>query len=249
MKLAFSRPTSSNEEMNVLFHHYLEVGYKGLQLKASQYMPYVQDPNLFLEKWGEKNGIASALIFGGDLRKNNLEKFKQVLKFANTVGTESIVFCHGLPRQHSSDSKLRDYAKELNDLGLEAKENYGVQLSLHHHYNQPVMYRKDFDIFFEQVTNNAVTLTVDTAHLYKSGIEDMAEIIYSFHDRIDNFHMKDFARGDWQVLGQGDINFDPIFQAIKEIGYDGWISADEESGGEIIDGMQACLEYMVKNLK
>jgi sugar phosphate isomerase/epimerase len=133
-------------------------------------------------------------------------------------------------------------------LGLEARQ-YGVHLSLHHHYNQPVMHRTDFDIFFERVRPESLGLTVDTAHLVKSGIHDVAEIIRTFGRLINNFHMKDFSEGNWKVLGQGSIDFDPIFRAIKGIDYQGWISADEESGGTIRESMQACLQFMKKGLE
>ena len=57
---------------------------------------------------------------------------------------------------------------------------------------------------------------------------------------IDNIHLKDYADGVFQVLGEGEIDFDPIFQALREIGYDGWLCADEESGCDLQAGMQAC---------
>jgi sugar phosphate isomerase/epimerase len=122
-------------------------------------------------------------------------------------------------------------------------------LSLHHHFDQPVMHREDFDVFFERIKAREVGLTIDTAHLAKSGITDAAEVITSFGPFIDNFHLKDFAGGEWRVLGEGVIDFAPIFGAIGDIRYSGWISADEESGGGIIEGMRACLTFMREGLE
>ncbi|MGP4038759.1 sugar phosphate isomerase/epimerase family protein [Gracilibacillus sp. D59] len=248
MKFAFSRPTSSNEQRDRLFNNYQKLSYEGLHLKHSQYAPYIEEPERFNEEWANLDGIASGLIFGGNLDRDNQQVLRKLFAFASQVGTDSIIFCHGVPREQSSNERLHQFAKQLTELGKEAWQDYGIQLSLHHHYNQPVMYREDFDVFFDQIKDNDVTLTIDTAHLYKSGIKDIAEVIRSFKDRIDNFHMKDFANGDWKVLGQGEIDFEPIFQAVKEIGYDGWMSADEESGGEIIGGMKECLDFMRKGL-
>lgn len=95
---------------------------------------------------------------------------------------------HGIPRAEVGQDDIRRYADVLSDLGLEAQQQ-GIKLSLHHHYDQPVMYRDDFDIFFDQVKDKSVGLTVDTAHLVKSGIEDVAEVIRSFGHVIDNFHL------------------------------------------------------------
>ncbi len=42
MKLGFSRPTRSPEEQQALIEGFQGVGYHGLQLKAAQYMPYLE---------------------------------------------------------------------------------------------------------------------------------------------------------------------------------------------------------------
>lgn len=248
IKLAFSRPTSTTEEQSVLFQNYREAGYDGLQLKAVQYMPYLAEPAKFKEEWGHLPGIGSALITGGSLDEASVEKLRDVFRFASAIGTDLIVYCHGIKRADVTAEHIRSYADLLSDLGLEAQQ-LGVKLSLHHHYNNPVMYRDDFDVFFNRIKENSVGLTVDTAHLVKSGINDVAEVIRSFGHVIDNFHLKDFEQGEWKVLGQGAIDFNPIFGAIREIGYKGWISADEESGGGIVEGMRDCYAYMRNGLK
>ncbi|NRF96133.1 sugar phosphate isomerase/epimerase [Paenibacillus frigoriresistens] len=247
IRLAFSRPTTVIEEQIELFDNFSKLGYDGLQLKFSQYAPYLNDPERFLEQWGHLKGVGSALIIGGNLDPQNIELLRNIYGFARRIGSEKIVYCHGISRKDVNNHDIIEYANILSELGKEA-EQMGIKLSLHHHYDQPVMYRDDFDLFFENVKDCAVGLTVDTAHLVKSGIGDVAEIITSFRDVIDNFHMKDFADGDWRVLGEGMIDFIPIFQAIRSTKYDGWISADEESGGEIYKGMVSCLSYMKSGL-
>lgn len=248
IKLAFSRPTSTMEEQTLLFEQYRAVGYDGLQLKESQYAPFLTNPEGFLEAWGNLSGIGSALITGGNLNDASTEKLRHVFRFASAIGAERIVYCHGIPRADVTPADIRRYADLLSELGLEAQQE-GLKLSLHHHYNNPVMYRDDFDIFFNQIKEHAVGLTVDTAHLVKSGILDAAEIIRSFGHVIDNFHLKDFDQGEWRVLGQGSIDFGDIFGAIHEIGYTGWISADEESGGSVMEGMKDCYAFIKKGLK
>jgi sugar phosphate isomerase/epimerase len=74
------------------------------------------------------------------------------------------------------------------------------------------MYRRDFDVFFDAVDDRTVTLTVDTAHLVKSGIDDIAGVLRDFREVIDNVHLKDIADGDFKVLGQGHIDFAPVFR-------------------------------------
>ncbi|TVY06562.1 sugar phosphate isomerase/epimerase family protein [Paenibacillus cremeus] len=248
IQIAFSRPTSNEEDQRTLFQQYRAVGYDGLQLKAPQYIPYLNEPGKFKEQWGHLPGVGSALITGGRLDDANIEQLRKVFRFASEIGTDLIVYCHGVPRSEVTADDICKYAGQLSELGLEAQQQ-GVKLSLHHHYNQPVMYREDFDVFFDKIQNKAVGLTVDTAHLVKSGINDGAEVIRSFGQVIDNFHLKDFSNGEWKVLGQGGIDFKRIFGAIKDIQYKGWISADEESGGGIAEGLKDCYTYIRDGLK
>jgi sugar phosphate isomerase/epimerase len=246
-KLAFSRPTSNDDEKSELFNNYRLIGYDGLQLKLAQYRSYLKEPEKFIEEWGHLSGIGSGLIIGGKLDEASKENLRNAFHFAQRINTDIIVFCLAHQKDNVTTEDIRRFADILSELGLEARQ-HGVQLSLHHHYNQPVMYRNDFDIFFERVRPESLGLTVDTAHLMKSGIHDIAEIIRTFGRFINNFHLKDFSDGNWKVLGQGTIDFEPIFKAIKETDYRGWISADEESGGTIRESMKECLEFIKKGL-
>lgn len=248
VKFAFSRPIQSDEERDLLFGGYRSIGYAGLQLKHGQYASYIDDPERFLEEWEALPGAASALIVGGAVDDELRSRLAPLLHFGEKVGTERIVFCHGLSRKNVTADDIRGFARQLSELGKETRQR-GIRLSLHHHYDQPVMYREDFDIFFDRLQEGTVGLTVDTAHLVKSGITDVAELITSFAPHIDNFHMKDFADGDWRILGEGGISFGPIFRAIHAIQYDGWMSADEESGGGIQEGMRQCLRFMKQGMQ
>ncbi|WP_036720534.1 sugar phosphate isomerase/epimerase family protein [Paenibacillus harenae] len=243
LKFAFSRPTGTDDERDRLFQQYRASGYQGLQLKHGQYAPYLRQPERFLEEWGHLESAGSALIAGGSLDEQGLESLREKFRFGRKIGTGLIIFCHGVSRSKVTAEDIRRYADILSDMGEEAQQ-HGLKLSLHHHYDQPVMYREDFDLFFDRVRQGSVGLTIDTAHLVKSGIDDCAELIRSFKSVIDNFHMKDFSEGEWQILGRGAIAFQPIFEAIRDVRYSGWVSADEESGGEIEEGMAECLSFL-----
>lgn len=243
VKFAFSRPTATDEERNRLFNNFRPAGYQGLQLKPGQYAPYLKQPERFLEEWGHLDGVGSALITGGSLDEQGLNELRERFRFGREIGTELIIFCHGVSRSKVTAEDIRGFADVLSDMGEEAGQ-HGLKLSLHHHYDQPVMYREDFDIFFDRVREGSVGLTIDTAHLVKSGIDDCAELIRSFKSVIDNYHMKDIAESEWQILGRGKIAFQPILEAIRDTGHSGWVSADEESGGGIDEGLAECLSFL-----
>lgn len=249
MKLAFSKPTDNEAERQQLFTSFRSQGYESLQLKHGQYSEYLDQPERFIEQWGtEASSIASGLIAGSALDEVGIEALRRLFQFAYVVGSERIIFCHAQSRQGLSSSDIAGFARLLSNLGREAQEHYGVTLSLHHHYNQPVMYREDFAVFFDAADDRFVKLTVDTAHLVKSGITDIAGIISDYRHVIDNMHIKDIADGVFKVLGQGTIEFAPVFEALHDIGYEGWFCADEESGSDLLTAMKTCAQFIKQRL-
>lgn len=243
MRFAFSKPTASEEDRQTLLTRFRAVGYHGLQLKGGQYLPYLDEPQRFLDEGGAGGGAASALITGGVLDDAGREQLRKLYAFAEAVGSERVVYVHGVVRDGLSAEDIRGFAAPFSDMGRAAAD-HGLKLSLHHHRNNPVMHRPDFDLFFDAVDAGTVGLTLDSAHAVVSGIDDVAELIRSFAHVIDNYHLKDLRDGAWEVLGRGEIDFAPIFEAIGATGYDGWISSDEESGAELEPAMRACLRYV-----
>lgn len=243
MKLGFSKPTPSDADRAALFALFGEIGFDGLQLKRSQYRDSLDDPARFLDQWSRYPGVASGLIHGGKLDDDGIAALRQLIGFARAVRAERIIFWPDISREGLTDDDIRAVARTMGELGKEARDA-GTKLSLHHHYGQVVMHRGDFDIFFDAVPDGSVGLTVDTAHLVKSGIDDIAGLLQDLHTVIDNIHTKDYADGEWRVLGQGGINFATVFAAVREIGYNGWLCADEESGSELRGAMTACYQFL-----
>lgn len=243
MKLAFSKPTTGHDEQRLLFDQYRTAGYDGLQLKGSQYSSYVDRPAAFRSEWDDDPASTSALIAGGALDTAGLERLRSTIAFAKDVGSERIVFCHGLSRAGLSDADIAGFARILSGVGREAADQ-GVALSLHHHYDNPVMHRRDFDVFFDAADHDAVGLTIDTAHLAKSGVDDIAGLVVDFASVIDNFHLKDFADGEFRLLGEGTLDLDKLFVTLHTIGYDGWLCVDEETNAGLLDAMELSIQYV-----
>ncbi len=241
MKIAFSKPTPDAGDQRKLFEGFRAAGYEGLQLKGGQYADHLDDPPGFTGTWGEDRALTSGLITMGTLDDGGIAKLRRIIGFGAATGAERIVFCHDHPHDGVTASDLRDFARTLSELGHDAA-GQGLVLSLHHHYQQPVMHRDDFDVFFSAARH--VGLTVDTAHLARSGITDIPGLIRYFGAFIDNVHAKDYADGEFRILGRGTLDFDGIVTALRDIDYGGWLCVDEESPASLAEGLRASREYL-----
>jgi inosose dehydratase len=247
MRLAFSKPTHNADQQRALFDSYQAAGYEGLQLKGGQYAAHLDDPRAFQDEWSDDPSAVSALITGGTLDHDGLARLRRTIAFAQAVQAERLVFCHGVRRNGLSDADIAGFARELSQVGREAADE-GVAFSLHHHFDQPVMHRHDFDVFFDAADRDAVHLTVDTAHLVKSGVTDVAGLVADFAPVIDNLHLKDFADGQWRLLGEGAIAFDELFDTLRRVEFDGWLCVDEETATELTDAMDRSIAYLRSKL-
>ncbi len=241
MKIAFSKPTRDLAEQRQLFTEFRPAGYTGLQLKGGQYASHLGDPAGFTAAWGDTPGLTSALITMGTLDDPGLARLHEVIAFAAATGSERVVFCHDHPRDGVTPADLRSFARILSAAGRDSSEQ-GVALSLHHHFQQPVMHHEDFGVFFSAADH--VGLTVDTAHLVKSGVTDVPALIRDFAPVIDNIHLKDYEAGEWRILGRGTLNFKDIAAALTDINYTAWLCVDEESPASLAEGLTASRTYL-----
>ena len=241
MRVAFSKPTRNHDEQRQLFASFRSAGYGALQLKGGQYANYLDDPVGFIATWGDDRSLTSGLITMGALNEDGIAQLRRTIEFGARTKAERIIFCHDHPRDGVTAADLKEFARILSTLGREAADQ-GLALSLHHHYQQPVMHRADFDVFFSAADH--VGLTVDTAHLAKSGITDIAGLIRDLGGVIDNIHVKDYSQAEFQLLGRGSLDFNSIIAALRGIDYGGWLCVDEESTASLAEGLRASREYL-----
>ncbi|KAA9106601.1 sugar phosphate isomerase/epimerase family protein [Microbacterium rhizomatis] len=243
MRIAFSKPVAP-DEFPTLLAEFGPAGYDALQLKTGQFLPWLHSRAEFAALTRGHEGASAVLVYFDELDDDRLA---DVLDFAKEVGTETVVFCHNRSREGITTDERVQLARQLEAHGKRARDA-GIRLSLHHHFDQPVMLPEDVREFWSAIEPGAVGLTVDTAHLAKSGVTDIPGFIREFAPIIDNIHLKDYAEGEWRLVGQGELDLDGILAALADIGFDGWLCIDEESTASLDDGLRISHAWLDKHL-
>lgn len=124
-------------------------------------------------------------------------------------------------------------------------QSQGLRLAYHHHLGTVVETGRELDRFLDN-TGETVGLTIDTGHAALGGI-DAVSIVERVPQRIAHVHCKDVRRtvfenilndgssfldgvlqGMFTVPGDGDLDFQPVFDALSRINYSGWVIVEAE---------------------
>ncbi len=186
--------------------------------------------------------------------------FVEQLNFLKAMGAKVINVCecghcvqgtpnHVFDRPSYTDQQWLQVAEGLNRIGEMARDN-GMVIAYHYHMGTMVQNADETDRLMQMTDPDLVHLLVDTGHAYYAG-DDPLKIIQKYGSRIRNVHLKDIRQpildevhakkmsfldsvkaGVFTVPGDGDISFDPIFQALADAHYQGWFVVEAEQDPE-----------------
>jgi inosose dehydratase len=158
-----------------------------------------------------------------------------------------------------TDDEWKRLSEGLNKLGERAEEK-GMTLTYHHHMGTGVQTAAEIDRLMETTQTGLVALLYDTGHLVFAG-EDHLAVLKKWGKRIKHVHLKDMRpavvgkikkekksflaavkAGAFTVPGDGSVDFVPVFDALKDQGYQGWWVVEAEQDPALANP----LEYAIK---
>ena len=147
-------------------------------------------------------------------------------------------------RPQMERDEWQKFCEKISELG-KYLEDEGMPLAYHHHMGTVIETQKDTERLIEN-THESVKLTLDTGHmLFAKG--DSKYILQNYHERILHVHCKDirkqvlekslkedlsfraaFLEGAFTVPGDGCIDYQPLFNVLKNNNYSGWLVVEAE---------------------
>ena len=160
------------------------------------------------------------------------------------------------------DAQWDRFCDGLNRLGKVAHDR-GFKLCFHHHMGTVVQTAAETDRMLANTDPKYVHLCYDTGHFTFAG-EDPLLMLQKYADRVGHVHLKDMRldvvqqvrqqgwsfltavrNGAFTVPGDGNVEFDPVFELLSKAGYEGWLLVEAEQ-----DPAKANpLEYAIKARK
>jgi len=225
----------------------------------------------------EKGLIVSALCgdmggYGFEREEDNAErirKTKLIVDLAQEFNTNVITTHIGVIPENKEHPRYSVMLKALTECGLYAKEK-GITLAIE---TGPEKAKTLLE--FLKDTKGGVGVNLDPANFVMVTGQDPVEAVYLLKDYIVHTHAKDgimkdkdqdptdiyhaFAVGGVDALnackgfeelplGQGAVNWKKYIQALKEIGYDGFLTIERECGDNPEKDIVLAADYLKKLL-
>lgn len=170
------------------------------------------------------------------MRNKAKDIVKKHLECAATLGCESILVVPGsVNAEFAAPGKVVDYAAAY-ERSLEAlmelkeyAEQYQVEIGLENVWNKFLVSPLEMRDFIDKIGSKYVGSYFDVGNVLFNGYPD--QWIRILGDRIKKVHFKDYRveagglHGFVDLLA-GDINYPAVMDALKSVGYDGWVSAE-----------------------
>ncbi len=191
----------------------------------------------------ELYSVASGLYWSyylndGDegVRQKAQDVVKKQLETAAILGCESILVIPGcVNAEFAIAGKVMDYEECYNrslESILKVKEyaaQYKVEIGLENVWNKFLLSPLEMRDFIDKVDSPWVGSYLDIGNTLANGYPE--HWIKALGSRIKKVHFKDYRMEAGGLHGfvdllAGDVNYPAVMEALKAVGYDGWVSAE-----------------------
>ncbi|WP_415853391.1 sugar phosphate isomerase/epimerase family protein [Sinomonas sp. G460-2] len=210
-------------------------GYEGVEMFDGNLAEYADRPEE-LRGLLEEAGVSLVSVYTGanfiyaDILPDELHRIRRAAELAAIFGAERLVVGGGARRAAGTTDE--DYRRlgEALDRVTDIAEGFGLSASYHPHLTTIV---EGPDELERLMPLTRIGFCPDTAHLAAGGA-DPAAMIRKYPERLRHVHLKDFRKDPFAFLplGQGELDFADIIEALKDSGYDSWlmVELDEYDG-------------------
>lgn len=158
-------------------------------------------------------------------------EFTEAIDQAGEAGLSHLVFGYLRPESRQTADDWKRLADQLNEAGLQAKEN-GLQMAYHNHNFEwdPVEGTTGFDLLLDRMDGELIPFELDVFWAQIAG-QDPKVVLDRISDRVELLHLKQLHRGTpvvtrlddvppdaFEELDEGDIPIKDLMRYGQELG-------------------------------
>lgn len=247
-------------DMKELGFHYFE-NFNGM---ADLYEGREEEFNSLVKEYGLE--FVALYHYIRDMEADNVEESRKYLEFCKKTGAKILNIQAPGREGKPSQEHLQKLSEIFNEIGKMAKE-YDVTLCVHPHFQMTVEQMDEIDFVAEHTDPEYVKFCFDTAHTVLAEI-DFKTLFDKYKGRIGYIHLKDQDtavdvndyRDKWinewdkhqrfYELGTKNVDFPQVIRMLREIGYDGFLTIENDTPTvSNYEGAKVNMEYVKNVLK
>ena len=165
-----------------------------------------------------------------EVRGRGTAILRQAIEFAGLLGAESLLVVPGVVGPGMRYDEALERAKGCLEELVPAAEEHDVTLAVENVWNQMLGSPLEFRDFVDAIDHPKVAAYVDVGNAVRTGFgEDWLRLL---GDRVDKVHVCNFRGETGNLTGftrhllDGDVDWPAVMDALNDIGYDGWLTAE-----------------------
>lgn len=193
-------------------------------INANTSMGYYDDapPSAFFEP--------SVIRADDEAREWRVEYTKDAIDLADETGSPAVCLASGRPLPGTFPEEAREYLIESLEAILDYAEPRDIEVGIE--FEPELLIENTHEVLdlADEIGRDSLGVNLDVGHAAVYG-EDVVESIYDAAGHITGLHIEDIVGGRrgkhyHRIPGEGDLDFRAIFDALDDIGYDGYATME-----------------------
>jgi len=229
----------SNFKINDILKNSSSIGYDGVELNLDEEMLKMsKSERAIIREMAESLGLelpslSTALFWkynlaspDPDVRRKGIEIVRLGCEFASDIGASVFLVVPAVATADVPYQNMWELSKRSIIEAAKSAENYGVTIGIENVWNRFLYSPLEFRRFIEEINHPNVKVYFDVGNAFFMGFPEqwiryLAELIVCVH--VKDFQMSTMR---FKPLFEGDINWQKVMKALKEIGYDGFLNVE-----------------------
>jgi L-ribulose-5-phosphate 3-epimerase len=182
-----------------------------------------------------------------DQRSRRTELLELAIWLAGKLNADAVSFWSGAAPEGDNEKEILTRLEgELSLLLAAAKANH-VRLALEPEPGMAIATTEQGMEFVRRMGDPRLGLTIDVGHMHCLQEGDLPSILKSVGDQLFNVHIEDMRAGvhDHLMFGEGEMNFPPIFEALKEMNYQNGVYVElSRHAHDAVRAAEQALEFL-----
>ena len=161
-------------------------------------------------------------------RLRRIDFYKRSIDAAAALGSDCVSLWSGVVRHSIGRDQARAHLASGLRRVLDYAEQRDVTIGFEPEPGMLIDTMASFEDLLDQVDSPRLALTLDVGHLQCLGETPIAKVIRCWGDKLVNVHIEDMRAGvhDHLMFGEGEIDFPPVIEALREVHYDGGVHVE-----------------------